>query len=189
MATSPSPSPPIRTFRPARPREPGDPAFKAVELAQRSRMILDVSATDLTAAEERYGPFHEVAWYFRQALLEAKRSWDRLRAEFGSAALEEALQEPPVTILTLGGGASGPMVVLIPIAGRTYGAERVVGTAPAPVIWRLTQLPPHEDGPYHVCRLADGSTQCDCAEWIYQIDGLSAAHCKHLAALSALRWI
>ncbi len=152
-------------------------------------MILDVSAADLEVAEQSLGAFHEVSWYFRQALLEAKRSWDRLRAEFGSAALEEALQEPPVTILTLGGDHPGPLAVLIPIAGHTYGAERVIGTALAPVIWRLTRLPPHGDSPYHVCRLADGSTQCDCAEWTYQIEGISAAHCKHLAALAALHWI
>ena len=52
--------------------------------------------------------------------------------------------------------------------------------------------PPLEDGPYYVCRLADGSTQCDCAEWTYQIaenrDGRKT-HCKHLAALAALGWI
>jgi hypothetical protein len=166
-------------------------------------MILDVSATDLAVAEECLGAFHEVSWYFRQALQDAKRAWDRLRAEFGSAALEEALQEPPVTFLTLGGnrpssdfGGPAPLAVLIPIAGRTYGAERVIGTALAPVIWRLTKLSPQpaqeeagEAGPYHACRLADGSTQCDCAEWAYQIEGISAAHCKHLAALAALHWI
>ena len=80
-----------------------DPARRVVELAQRGRMILDVSAADLEAAEAAFGPFHPTAWHFRNALNEARRSWDRLRAEFGGAALEAALNEPPLTILVLGG--------------------------------------------------------------------------------------
>jgi hypothetical protein len=191
MATTSSPSPPptLRANPAARPRERGDPAFKAVELAQRARLILDVALADLAEAEDRHGAFHEVAWHFRQALSEARRAWDRLRAEYGLAALEEALREPPVTLLALGGGVAGPPTVLLPIGGRTYRVERVAGTALAPVIWRLTHLPPRDDGPYYACRLGDGSTQCDCAEWAYEIEGISAAHCKHLAALAALRWI
>jgi hypothetical protein len=70
---------------------------------------------------------------------------------------------------------------------------QAAGTELAPVQWRLTRLhPPLDDGPYYVCRLADGSTQCDCAEWTYQIaeNGDSRkTHCKHLAALAALGWI
>jgi hypothetical protein len=83
--------------------------------------------------------------------------------------------------------------VLVPIAGQTYSTHRVAGTKLAPVQWRLTRLqPPLEDGPYYACRLADGSTQCDCAEWIYQIaenGDTRKTHCKHLAALVALGWI
>src|SRR3954471_22470380 len=101
---------------PVRRRDPDDPAFKAVELAQRGRMILDVSAADLEAAEAALGPFHPTAWHFRNALDEARRSWDRLRAEFGGSALEAALNRPPLTVLTLGDDGRGmPRAVLIPI--------------------------------------------------------------------------
>jgi hypothetical protein len=191
---------------PLRDRDASDPARRAVELAQRGRMILDVSAADLEAAEAACGPFHPTAWHFRNALNEARRSWDRLRAEFGGAALEAAMAEPPLTVLVLGGdaepdpqparaercpGRPAP-VVLVPIGGRTYRVQRVEGTALAPIQWRLTRLhPPLEDGPYFACRLRDGSTQCDCAEWTYQV--ADADHpglfCKHLAALDALGWV
>jgi hypothetical protein len=190
---------------PLRDRDASDPARRAVELAQRGRMILDVSAADLEAAEAACGPFHPTAWHFRNALNEARRSWDRLRAEFGGAALEAAMAEPPLTVLVLGGdaepdprparaercpGRPAP-VVLVPIGGRTYRVQRVEGTALAPIQWRLTRLhPPLEDGPYFACRLHDGSTQCDCAEWTYQVAGTDGhAPCKHLAALVALGWI
>jgi hypothetical protein len=134
---------PTRKSTPIRRREPSDPAFKAVELAQRGRMILDVAAADLEAAETTLGPFHPTSWHFREALAEARRSWDRLRAEFGGAALAAALEEPPLAVLTLRVGAPGlPAVTLIPIGGSTYRAERVAGTELAPVLWRLTRCPP-----------------------------------------------
>lgn len=173
-------------------RDPSDPARRAVELAQRSRMILDVAVADLEAAERAMGPAHPTAWHFRQSLDEARRSWDRLRAQYGGAALEAALVEPPITVLTLGREDGNlPRFVLIPIAGRTYRAERVEGTALAPTQWRLTRLaPPLEHGPYYACRLVDGSMQCDCAEWLYREDAPTAPDpCKHLAALAALGWI
>jgi hypothetical protein len=96
-------------------------------------------------------------------------------------------------------------VVLIPIAGRTYRALRVAGTALAPAIWCLTRLNPaadrprdghdhdhdHDGGRYYACHLRDGSTQCDCAEWTYRVadNGHPPSLCKHLAALVALGWI
>ena len=175
-----------------RDRDPSDPVRRAVELAQRGRMILDVAAADLEAAEAALGPFHATAWHFRNALNEARRSWDRLRAEYGSAVLDRALGEPPLTVLTLGDGSpDGAAITLVPIAGRTYRARSVEGTPLAPVLWCLTRLnPPLEDGPYYACRLQDGSTQCDCAEWTYQIAGTDGRGlCKHLAALDALGWI
>jgi hypothetical protein len=199
-------APPRRNPISLRDRDPSDPARRAIELAQRGRMILDVSAADLEAAEAAYGPFHPTAWHFRNALNEARRSWDRLRAEFGGAALEAALTEPPLTALVVGSDAEPDRIgrcpapvpgrpaplVLIPIAGRTYRVQRVEGTALAPIQWRLTRLhPPLENGPYYACRLHDGSTQCDCAEWTYQV--ADADHpglfCKHLAALDALGWV
>lgn len=194
------PAPLRRKPLPLGDRDPSDPLRRAVELAQRGRMILDVAAADLEAAEAAFGPFHPTAWYFRNALNEARQSWDRLRAEFGGSALEAMLNELPLTVLTLGtkeksqGQGQGPgRVLLIPIAGKTYRAQRIAGTPLAPVLWRLTRLnPPLEDGPYFACRLHDGSTQCDCAEWTYQIadtDEQARAHCKHLAALAALGWL
>jgi len=188
----PSRSVPAR--RPAAPRrrDPADPKWRAVELAQRGRMILDVAAADLEAAEAALGPFHPTSTHFRAALSEARRSWDRLRAEVGGATLEEALAEPPVTVLTLGEPGPGgiPPYILIPIAGRTYHARRLPDAADAPIVWRLARLPDPGDGPYHACRLRDGTTQCDCAEWTYQVADIEPEGvCKHLAALAALKWI
>src|SRR6185312_13511728 len=45
-------------------RDPSDPTRQMVELAQRGRMILDVSSADLEAAEAAFGPFHSTAWHF-----------------------------------------------------------------------------------------------------------------------------
>ena len=197
-AAAPVPAAPPFRPRTLRDRDESDPQRRAVELAQRGRMILDVSAADLEAAEAAYGAFHPTTWHFRNALNEARWSWERLRAELGTKALEAALQQPPLIVLKLGDDPArpkpnAPTVLLIAIAGRTYCTARVAGTELAPVQWRLTRLhPPLEDGPYYVCRLADGATQCDCAEWIYQIaeNGDSRkTHCKHLAALAALGWI
>ncbi len=189
----PRPAPP-----PLRERDESDAERRAVELAQRGRIILDVSIADLEAAEAVHGAFHPIAWHFRNACHEARRSWERLRAELGTKALEAALAQPPLVVLSLGEGAQGPRLgglppVLIVIGGRTYCLQRVAGTELAPVQWRLTRPhPPLEDGPYYACRLADGSTQCDCAEWTYQVADLGdprRTHCKHLAALAALGWI
>lgn len=170
-------------------------------------MVLDVSAADLEAAEAICGPFHPTTWHFLNAWYEAMRSWDWLRARVGGATLEAALEEPPRVVLALGPsaqgyapdgsgrwplpepGASAP-VLLIPIAGRTYQALRVEGSPLAPRVWRLTRLnPPLDNGPYYACRLRDGSTQCDCAEWAYQTDDAPPDRCKHLAALNTLGWL
>ncbi|MGO9913389.1 MAG: hypothetical protein ACLQIB_01560 [Isosphaeraceae bacterium] len=177
-----------------RDRDESDPYRSAVELAQRGRMIVDVATVDLEAAEAAFGPFHPTTWHFRNALNEARRSWERLRAELGTKAIDAALREPPLVVLTLARPADGsPRVVLVSIAGQTYRTEKVVGTEAAPIQWRLTRLlPPLDHGPYYVCRLADGLTQCDCADWIFQIAesvDCRKTHCKHLAALSALGWI
>jgi hypothetical protein len=190
--------------------DPSDPAWKTVELAQRGRMILDVSAADLGAAEAAFGPFHPTSWHFRNAWNEARTSWDRLRAEFGTATLDAALAQPPLTVMALGphaeqwtpdrsgrwplpdvDGQTSRPILLIPIGGKTYRVQRVAGTPLAPLLWRLTRLhPPLEDGPYYLCRLHDGTTQCDCAGWTY---GLAEADppglCKHLRALAALGWL
>lgn len=186
----PTPRPSSRTRARSRPVPPLDLDFKAVELAQRARMIVDVAEADLDAAEEQLGPFHETTWSFRAALAEARTSWDRLRARYGRLALDAALEEPPATVLTLGRSPDGdPLAILIVVAGKTYRIQRMPGSDDAPRIWRLTRLPPDDDGPYHACRLADGSTQCDCAQWTYQIADLSAELCRHLAALDALGWL
>jgi len=179
-------------------KDESDPWRRSVEWVQRARMTLDVTTADLEAAETCHGPFHPTAWYFRNALNEARIAWERLRAEVGSKGVEAALKEPPVTVLTLdacsenkSSGNRPNAVVLIPIIGQTYRAQRISGTAAAPVQWRLTRLlPPLADGPYFACRLEDGSTQCDCADWTYQDDPEGRpAPCKHLRALAALGWI
>lgn len=183
----------IQGRTPIRRRDPEDPAWKSVELAQRGRMILDVSRADLEEAEARLGPFDPTTWHFRNAFDEARRSWERLRAAYGTRALEAALAEPPLATLTLTTGRgrlSEVAATLILIGGKTYNVERVPGTAPAPLQYRLTRLPPTPDGPYYACRLRDGFSQCDCAEWIYQVaDNPDAPPCKHLAALDALGWL
>lgn len=210
-----SPAPRARS-RALRERDPSDPQWRAVELAQRARLIVDVAAADLDAAESTCGAFHPTAWHFRNAHQEALRSWDRLRAELGGATLKAALAEPPLVVMALGPGAEefvpdragrwpipeactsvnpGPTtpVILIPIEGQAYRALRVVGTPLAPLLWRLTRLtPPLEDGPYYACRLRDRTTRCDCAEWTYRIaetDRAPHALCKHLEALDALGWL
>ncbi|MHB1561503.1 MAG: hypothetical protein ACYC61_28980 [Isosphaeraceae bacterium] len=189
--------------RPLRDRDESDPERRAVELAQRGRIILDVSIADLEVAEAVHGAFHPIAWHFRNACNEARRSWDRLRAELGTRTLEAALNQPPLVVMTLGGdsgqnGAAGivddrPRVRLLVIGGKTYCAQRVAGTALAPIQWRLTRPhPPLENGPYFACRLAGGATQCDCAEWTYQVAENPDARlgvCKHIAALASLGWI
>jgi hypothetical protein len=160
-------------------------------------MMLDVAAADLEAAEAFHGPFHPTAWFFRNALKEIRTAWERLRAEVGTKQLDAALKEPPIAVLTLGPtrGDESPLpsatVVLIPIGGQTYRVQRILGTDPAPIQWRLTRLhPPLDDGPYFACRLDDGSTQCDCADWIYQDSPTGRPSlCKHLRALAALGWI
>ena len=180
---------PKTTATDRRPLDPADSPWQAVELAQRARMTLDVAAADLEVSEALHGTFHPTTWHFRAALAEARRSWDRLRARYGGATLAEALAEPPAATLTLG-DSEPPAAVLIPIAGHTYRAQRVTGTPLAPIQWLLTRLPASDDGPYYACRLADGSAQCDCAEWVYQVDGIIPdGLCKHLAALAALKWI
>ncbi len=187
--------PPHLTFqRSLHDRDECDPDRCAAELVQRGRLILDVSAADLEAAESTFGAFHPTTWHFRNGLNEAQRSWERLRAELGTKAVEAALEEPPLTALALNETTNGkPGVVLILIASQTYRPQRVVGTELAPIQWRLTRLhPPLENGPYYVCRLADGSTQCDCANWTYQIaetNKARTARCKHVVALAALGWI
>jgi hypothetical protein len=178
-------------------KDESDPWRRSVELIQRARLTLDVASADLQASEESLGPFHPTSWYFRNALNEARLAWERLRAEVGTKQLDAAIKEPPITILTLGSAddeaspEQATTIILIPIGGQSYRVQRVIGTEDAPVQWRLTRLhPPLEDGPYFACRLADGSTQCDCADWTYQ-DAPSGrvSPCKHLRALAALGWI
>jgi hypothetical protein len=164
------------------------------ELAQRGRLILDVSSAGLETAEAAFGAFHPTTWHFRDYVNEARRFWERLRALLGTKTLEAALSQPPLATLSVGDPVSGsPRVVLVLIEGTTYRAQQVPGTELAPIQWRLTRLhPPLENGPYYVCRLAGGSTQCDCAEWTYRIaetDASRQKYCKHLAALVSLGWI
>jgi hypothetical protein len=188
------PAPHVRNRPPLHERDESDPGRCAVELVQRGRIILDVSQADLEAAETAFGPLHPTTWHFRNSMNEAQQCWERLRAELGADTLEAALAQPPLTAVSLDDSQNRPTdVVLILIGGKTYRPQRVAGTELAPVQWRLTRLrPPLENGPYYVCRLADGSTQCDCADWTFQIaetDRVRTSRCKHLAALATLGWI
>src|SRR5947209_15853370 len=109
VAASPPDRPrPRPAPRPLRERDESDPERRAVELAQRGRIILDVSIADLEAAEAVHGAFHPIAWHFRHACNEARRSWERLRAELGTRTLEAALNRPPLVVLTLGEEIQGP---------------------------------------------------------------------------------
>ena len=98
----PVPPPHVRLRRSLRDRDESDPDRCAVELVQRGRIILDVSAADLEAAESTFGPFHPTTWHFRNSLNEAQRSWDRLAPRSGDAAVETALREPPITVARSG---------------------------------------------------------------------------------------
>ncbi len=158
-----------------------------VELIQRGRMLVDIAGAALTASEARLGPFHEETTRLRQTHDDARRAWDHLRAVLGTPALDAALSRPPLRPLALPGD---PRARFLLIAGATYRAERLAGSDLAPRLFHLRKLPEHEDGPYHACRLRDGSTQCDCAEWFFHVlDMPDAAPCKHLDALSSLGWI
>ena len=187
-----------RPSRSLRDRAASAPDRRTIELAQRGRMILDVAVANLDAAEAAHGAFHATTSHLRDACNEARRCWERLRAQLGTKGLEAAINQPPITSLALGehdptSRTNASRLLTLVIAGQTYCAQRVIGTELAPVQWRLTRPnPPLEDGPYYVCRLANRTTQCDCAEWIYHISGngdTRNTHCKHLAALATLGWI
>ena len=60
---SASASAPRRRPASLRERDESDPERRAVELAQRGRIILDVSIADLEAAEAVHGAFHPIAWH------------------------------------------------------------------------------------------------------------------------------
>ena len=171
-----------------------NPTRCVFELVQRGRLILDVSAADVEATEAAFGAFHPTTWHFRNSLTEAQRSWEQLQIEVGTKVIKAALEQPPLTVLTLGQSTdTQPEVVVILIAGQTYRPQRVIGSELCAIQWRLTRLrPPLENGPYYVCRLANGLTQCDCADWTYQIaetEKVRTSRCKHLTALHALGWI
>ena len=164
------------------------------EFAQYCLLAVDVARADLEVAEAEFGPSHPTTSHFRNSLNQVRRSWERLRAALGIRAIEAALSEPPLTTLVLKEHTkNSTQIVLVLIDGKTYSTQKVPGTELAPIQWRLARLhPPLDDGPYYVCRLANGSTQCDCADWTYRIAETTDAlkrKCKHVSALSSLGWI
>ncbi len=164
------------------------------EITQYCLIAVHVAKADLEVAEAEFGASHPTTSHFRNSLDELCRSWERLRAKLGTNAIEAALAQPPLATLTLKKHTTiSTPIVLFLIDGKTYSTQKVAGTELAPIQWRLTRLhPPLDDGPYYACRLANGSTQCDCADWTYRIAETTAAgdaKCKHLAALSSLGWI
>ena len=166
-------------------------ATLAAERIQRGRIVLDVARADLDASETVLGSAHPTTWHFREALTAAQIAWDRLRAEFGGVAIEAILLGPSVAVVPAKKGHYPcPALRWISIQGRTFAAQSMGGCRPAPARWWLARLqPPLEYGPYYVCQLADGSTQCDCAEWIYRDEAPGRPPCKHIAALRELGWV
>ncbi|MFO0956573.1 MAG: hypothetical protein U0800_03790 [Isosphaeraceae bacterium] len=156
-------------------------------------MIVDVARADVEASEARLGLFHPTTQHFRAVLGESLNAWERLRAQHGTPMLDAALQQPPVATLTLSTSACPDGLVLVPIRGRTYHVEPIQGTALAPIQWRVARLSTADeeghDGPYHACRLADRTMQCDCAEWTFRDEDRPGPGCKHLKALEALGWL
>ena len=147
-------------------RDPERPGLEVGgRLAQRGRMILDVSRADLEEAEARLGPFHETTWHFRQALDERPASWDRLPAAYGTpppgGRAGRAAAGDPGVCRGWGGWRSRPPRSSSS-AARPTASSGCPGTPLAPLQYRLTRLPPLDDGPYYACQLRDGSTQCDC---------------------------
>lgn len=172
------------TVSPAGP-DCADLKLRAVEAIQRAKMVLDVSSLDLSASEERLGPFHPTTIHFREAWNEARRDWDVLRARLGRAVVDEALEEPTATALSLDSPAGS--VVLIAILGETYRVRRLPNSSEAPHLFRLDKWTVVDDVPRFVARLADGSLVCDCAGWTFQDD--PPRPCKHLRALLAMGWV
>ncbi len=160
-----------------------------IELVQRGKLILSVAEADLQASAALLGDQHATTWHFRLALEEGQKSWDQLTAEFGADAVNSALAQPPIATLEIGSRDERTHTVLIAIGGKAYRVERVEGSAPAPVQFRLTRLPRGEHDPYYVCKLAEGSHQCDCADWFFRDDPKSPPTCKHVKALISLGWI
>src|SRR5262249_22701103 len=139
--SSPRPRPRPTSLRE---RDESDPERRAVELAQRGRIILDVSIADLEAAEAVHGAFHPIAWPCRSAGSEPGRGGRRPRPVPGRSPGGAAPRRPPLVIMPLGEDRTGRALtraILIVIAGRTYCLQRVSGTELAPVQWRLTR--PH----------------------------------------------
>jgi len=165
-----------------------------IELVQRGRMILDLAEADYEEVVGRRGHDREAAWQCRNTLTEASQSWQRLVEDLGMDTVQTALRQPSQSAIHLESvGHKGQTISLILIGGSTYTVMREPGVELAPVQWRVARLKPNvEPDPYYVCRLANGTFQCDCAEWIYRIaetDRLRTTHCKHSAALHALGWI
>jgi hypothetical protein len=87
--------------------------------------------------------------------------------------------------------AEGVMLILA-IGDKQYDASRVdEHSVEVPVIWCLAPLdsPPLDDpdidgigDPYYVCRFADGTIQCDCADFAFGDKPV----CKHWRALAGL---
>ncbi len=158
-----------------------------VELVQRGRIIMDLAQVRLDEGEASEGPFAPETWQRRQVMAEARRSWERLRAELGTRQLEHALQEPPVATLTIQATQGKGSAQFVLVGGKTYRLEAVEGTPSAPRQWRLVPIPAQKGGHYYVCRLATGETQCDCAHWTYRVHQVNGAQpCKHLQALGNL---
>lgn len=117
----------------------------------------------------------------RKTTEEVATIWARLWSEFGEDVLQVALDCQPIKAVEMDSGAT-----LILIDGITYKCEHAHGTRLAEIQWRLTKL---DGDAYFACRLANGTLQCDCADWQFRVadaTGAQVTHCKHLRALASL---
>ncbi len=120
--------------------------------------------------------------------MEMEAAWENLREEVGDDAIEQALGFHPISFVTLDDSHTR---CLVSVYGHTYLCEQAEGTALAQIQWRMGRVETAEGytGPYFACRLADGTMQCDCADWTYRValsPSATVAHCKHLRALASL---
>ncbi len=168
-------------------------ARRVIERVQRLKIVLAVATVDLEVAIDRFGAFSEHTWSHRRLLADARRAWERVRADLGQVDLGRALARPPIVSLPIGGDSA--RIRAISIGGQCYLVHRAV-----PVEYQLrsfcnllaieTRPSARPSEPYRVFRLRNGDTQCDCADWYFRIaEQPRPGACKHIAALESLGWL
>lgn len=111
-------------------------------------------------------------------------TWLSIQAEAGDDVIELAMDCQPLSMVIVD---EVEKQYLLLIDGSAYSCSFVGGMI---VQWRVRRLAniANED-PYCVCRLTDGTLQCDCGDWVFRVNeakGATVTHCKHLRALASL---